>query len=109
MRVGVHLEGTIQRDGEDDLAIEALLDATMEHLMLLDVSDPAVSASVTNNRIVVELVVDATSFSDALAKAETALRTAHHAAGMGTPGWAQHASIFDLASATTERRDLALL
>ena len=75
----------------DDLADQ--VDCVMGELVKLtscnnDVDDPAVSLDLSTGHVEIELVVDCDSRSGALAKADEVIRTAIHAAGGCTAGWA---------------------
>lgn len=72
----------------DEDAFNRFLDAVQDELLKLDsVSDPTVSASLTNRTISILLTVDADSPESLVAVAMGAIRTAFHAAGAATPNW----------------------
>jgi hypothetical protein len=71
----------------DPGGLEPQLDGIMEELCRLEVTDPWIGATLSRGEIEVTLAVEAPSFEEAVAKALTAVRTAIHAAGGGTPDW----------------------
>ena len=82
-------------DGEvlTEAAIEGAFNGTMEELLKLDdVADPSVSGSLTSGHMEITCLVESDAEPEdlplkALQAADTAIRTALHAAGVGTPGW----------------------
>jgi hypothetical protein len=61
----------------------------LQHLAETDcgVSDPALSADHATRILTVEIVARAADFDGAVSIADSALRSAAHAAGWNTPGW----------------------
>jgi hypothetical protein len=83
MMVNFHAEGPA-----DEEAFNRFLDAVQDELLELgSVTDPTLSASLTNRTISIMLTVDADSPESLVATAMGAIRTAFHAAGAATPDW----------------------
>jgi hypothetical protein len=68
-------------------ALEKLLDAAMEELVKLDVTDPSIGGTLSDGDIGFSLVVEAETLEKATVSAFGTIRAAIHAAGGGTPGW----------------------
>jgi hypothetical protein len=77
---------------EDHQNLESSIDRIMEELVRLTevknarISDPNIGADLAAGRVEFSLTVDAAE-EDVTKEAVTAIRTAIHAAGQGTPGW----------------------
>ncbi len=88
--VTIIFEGPVDFFGKRD-NVESLLDEVMGHLTLYDVIDPSVSETYDDgdNVVIMEFVmeVDTAAPEDAIGLAMVAIRSAFHAAGLGTPGW----------------------
>jgi hypothetical protein len=67
--------------------LEQLLDAVMEELVKLHVTDPSIGGTLSDGDIEFTLAVEAETLEKATASAFGTIRTAIHAAGGGTPGW----------------------
>jgi hypothetical protein len=67
--------------------LEKLLDAVMDELVKLDVTDPSIGGTLTDGDIEFSLAVEADTLERATAGAFGTIRAAIHAAGGGTPGW----------------------
>lgn len=77
---------TSQEGRETEL--DTIFDTTMSELLKLDgVEDPIMSGSLTTQTVEVTLLASGDSITTAIAAGESALRTAFHSAGVGTPGW----------------------
>lgn len=76
----------------DRQVAERLLDGLMGELVKLadagcGISDPAMSADYATGRLTVELIAEASGFDEAVALADSSVRSAAHAAGWNTPDW----------------------
>jgi hypothetical protein len=76
---------------EDHANLESSIDRIMEELVRLTevnerISDPNIGADLAAGQIEFSLTVNAAE-EDVTKEAVTAIRTAIHAAGQGTPGW----------------------
>ena len=67
--------------------LEKLLDAVMDELVKLDVTDPSIGGTLTDGDIELTLAVEADTLEKATASVFGTIRAAIHAAGGGTPGW----------------------
>jgi hypothetical protein len=67
--------------------LEKLLDAVMEELVKLDVTDPSIGGTLSDGDIEFSLAVEAETLEKATATTFGTIRAAIHAAGGGTPGW----------------------
>ena len=67
--------------------LETLLDAVMEELVKLDVTDPSIGGTLSDGDVELSLAVEAETLENATANVFGTIRTAIHAAGGGTPGW----------------------
>ncbi len=97
-------------DFDRDATIEEAFSATQAELFELAGSiDPMVSGSVTSGVIEITLTVQAETFPEATARADNIVRTALHAAGVGTKNWpADGSSLFvDFTKVTTQDPNLA--
>ena len=95
MKFEVTLVGEItvtpEYDGEKfdhDQLVEQAFDGMMRELLhLAGVDDPQVSGSITTGAIEVNVTVEAEDHASAMAFADPAIRSAFHAAGVGTAIW----------------------
>ena len=90
----IKLRGTLVVDEQDNgkvdptLIFEAAFDNTMrEMLKLKELQDPSVSGALASGEIVLAATVIAKLAGEALGIADVAMRTALHAAGVGTRDW----------------------
>jgi hypothetical protein len=67
--------------------LEQLLDAVMEELIKLRVTDPSIGGALSDGDIEFSVAVEDETLEDATTSAFGTIRTAIHAAGGGTPGW----------------------
>jgi hypothetical protein len=67
--------------------LEKLLDAAMDELVKLDVTDPSIGGTLTEGDVEFSLAVEADTLETATVHAFGTIRAAIHAAGGGTPGW----------------------
>lgn len=67
--------------------LETLLDAVMDELVKLDVTDPSIGGTLSDGDVELTLAVEAETLENATANVFGTIRTAIHAAGGGTPGW----------------------
>ena len=104
VEIGIEAEFDFAMDANDDAS--KLFDRLMAELVALvdsgcGITDPAVSVDLEKGQAVVELVAAGDSFDDAVALADSSVRTAAHAAGWNTAGWevtkqSQRAELVDL-------------
>ncbi len=80
-------KGRLQVDQADRALLERQIDAIMDELCNLGVTDPWIGADLSVGVVDVSLLVEAESFEEAFARAMTTLRSAVHAAGVGTRDW----------------------
>lgn len=86
--VEVRLTRTFLVQGSGDL--DAATDAVMEEMVKLeseDLCDSNLSANLADNIVELEMVGRAQTFDVAVERADSAIRTAIHAAGGATPNW----------------------
>lgn len=76
-----------QRVPDEEQVLESHLDAVMEELTRLEARDPAVDMDLSDNSVVMSIMVQAPNPVDAVSKASGFLRSAIHAAGGSTPDW----------------------
>lgn len=76
-----------QRIPDEGQVLESHLDAVMEELVHLDAGDPAIDTDLSNNSVVLSLMVEAPNPLTAVDVASGYLRSAIHAAGGSTPDW----------------------
>ena len=67
--------------------VERAFDGTMAELVKLPVDDPALHGSISTGDLEVTVRVHADTFPDAIHKADSAIRSALHAAEVHTPDW----------------------
>jgi hypothetical protein len=70
--------------------LEQLLDAVMEELVELHVTDPSIGGVLSDGDIEFSLAIEAETLEKATASAFGTIRAAIHAAGGGTPGWPEY-------------------
>jgi hypothetical protein len=93
MKYEVTIRGTLVIDSDDnqrdrDEMLEEAFDFTMrEMLKLADLRDPSATGSVTSGEIVLAAVIAADDYGNAVSIADAAMRSALHAAGIGTRTW----------------------
>lgn len=76
-----------QRVPDEEQVLESHLDTVMEELTLLDARDPAIDLDLSDNSVVMSVMVQAPNPVKAVSEASGFLRTAIHAAGGSTPDW----------------------
>jgi hypothetical protein len=81
--------------------LEKLLDAVMEELVRLDVTDPSIGGMLSEGDVEFSLAVEAETLEQGTASAFGTIRAAIHAAGGGTRGWPE----FRGESVTAQRVD----
>jgi hypothetical protein len=95
MELEITLEGrlTVEPDVDGvvcdspEVEIERAFDSTMQELLKLDIIDPSVFGSVRAGEIIMSCIVEAESWDEAVMRADSAFRSALHAAGVSTPQW----------------------
>lgn len=98
MRYVTELRLDVQTELSDD-DFDAHTDKLFDELMTLDnVIDPDMTLSLTQHSVVITVASEAETTESAAVMAFSAVRTAIHAAGGGTPGWED---ALDLAIAKT--------
>ncbi len=81
-------DGQVASQEECQTELDIIFDTTMSELLKLDgVEDPIMSGSLTTQTVEVTLLASGDSITTAITAGESALRTAFHTAGVGTPGW----------------------
>lgn len=77
--------------GDREVAVKLLDGLMLELVGLADtdcaVYDPAMSVDYSASRLTIELVAEAEGFDEAVALADSCVRSAAHAAGWNTPAW----------------------
>ena len=74
--------------GDRDAAIDRALDSVMEELLRLpSVEDPGISGSLATGDVEVNVTVIADGLDEAVSLANSAIRSAFHAADVVTDGW----------------------
>lgn len=91
MIVEVVMHGFIQNDVGSTVPApaqikEAMADV-MAHLKRLKVNSPGVAATAITGAVMIRVTVSVGDEDDALREASIIIRTALHAAGLGTPNW----------------------
>lgn len=108
MNVQIELKADFDFSTNGDRAIaDKLLNGLMEELVALvdtdcAITDPAMSADFAKSRLTIELVAEAPNFDEAVALADSCVRSAAHAAGWNTHDWgltkqSQSAELIDAA------------
>lgn len=96
MQYEIMLKGTLvlTPDENDDPTLNAVdvlrgaFDGTMQEMLKLpDLQDPSVSGSAETGAIVLTATVDGRTYGEAVTTGDSAMRTALHAAGVGTEAW----------------------
>ncbi len=72
---------------DHDEEVERTFDLTMAELVKLAVEDPSVHGSISTGHFEVTLRVKAETFVAAIQEADSAIRSALHAAEVNTPDW----------------------
>lgn len=89
----ITLEGRLTSGPGDDVPvgrddeIERIFDLTMQELLKLGIIDPSVSGSTATGEMVMSCIVEGNSWDEAVAAADSAFRSALHAAGVCTRDW----------------------
>lgn len=85
MKFNVVYEGKISGGEECDADChEANFDSIMEELLRLDADDADLGMTASTGAFDISLTIDADDFDEAIKKALVLIRTAAHAAGLGT-------------------------
>ena len=95
MKIEITYRGTMtvtpdSQSDQVDMAeeMDRVLDLTMDELLALtSIEDPIMSGSLAAGDVEVTVTVEAESLSDAIVAADSAIRSAFHAAGVFTHGW----------------------
>ncbi len=88
LRFTVLLQGrVIATDGGTNDDIGQAVDNAMNELVILGIIDPTIDLDLESRAIEIEVAVDAVNPFGAMALAHGAIRTALHAANIGTPDW----------------------
>ena len=96
MKYEITLRGTLvvtpelgdEPAGNTDDILRCAFEQTMDEMLKLpDLQDPSVSGAVAQGEIVLAATVDGADYGDAVKTGDTAMRTALHAAGIGTEAW----------------------
>ena len=81
------IEATGRRVADEEQVVESHLDAVMKELIGLNARDPAIDMDVTDNSVVMSVLVEAPTPVAAVGVATGYFRTAIHAAGGSTHDW----------------------
>lgn len=88
MKFLAELKGVITAyEGETDADIVTGLDRAMEEFVALAASDPAIDLDLETHLVTISLIVEASNPILGLTEASGTIRTALHAAEIGTPDW----------------------
>lgn len=105
----VHLELYTEGPADEfDQIVDAYYDLEQSDAALLD-SAWSLTRSDAASLVEVDLTIAGTDEDEVWAKASTAIRTAVHAGGGGTPSWTERISELRHAYLITEKRDVTLL
>jgi hypothetical protein len=90
MRYEIRFDGQIVSGSQTPLTqddVEAFVDSAVAELEKINAEDIDVSTDLDNHTLTVSITVDVPDLLTAQVDGNTVIRTAFHAAGLGTPGW----------------------
>jgi hypothetical protein len=90
MRYEIRFDGQIVSGSKTPLTsddVEAFVDSAVEELEKINAEDIDVSTDLSKHVLTVSVTVEAADLLTAQGEGNSTIRTAFHAAGVGTPGW----------------------